>query len=139
MILTMKMRKSMMVCLVCLVGSVILLSGCEGNKRPSQATKRAAPQEVENTQAKKEAERLAQCQKELDAFKGINPEQYKTYRQEFERLMSGAAQYAGLRTRVNADTQETVDALYRYKVNRLCADIGQATLTGLADRAEALK
>ncbi|WP_249921455.1 hypothetical protein [Serratia plymuthica] len=50
--------------------------------------------------------------------------------------MSGAAQYGGLRSQVNAQTQETVDALYRYKVNRLFADITQATLTSLATRGE---
>lgn len=29
--------------------------------------------------------------------------------------------------------------VYCYKVNRLCADITQATLTGLAERGETLK
>lgn len=125
--------------LLCLMGGVLLLGGCEGSKRASPAAKQAVAQESDKTEAQKEAERLAQCQKELEALKGINPEQHKAYRQEFDRLMSGAAQYAGLRTRVNSETQSTVDALYRYKVSRLCADITQATLTGLADRGERLK
>lgn len=132
---TSEKRAVLMVCL----GVAVLLSGCGGGKRPAPATKQSAAQETEISQAQKEAERMAQCQKELEALKGINPEQHKTYRQEFDRLMSGAAQYSGLRARVNTDTQETVDALYRYKVNRLCADIGQAALTGLADRGEKLK
>ncbi|EIM8480862.1 TPA: hypothetical protein ACKQGZ_001026 [Serratia marcescens] len=125
--------------LLCLAGAVTLLSGCEGGKRPVSVTKQTVAQDIEKTQAAKEAERMAQCQKELEALKGINPGQHKTYRQEFDRLMSGAAQYAGLRTRVNSETQDTVDALYRYKVSRLCADITQATLTGLADRGERLQ
>jgi len=127
------------VLLMCL-GIAVLLSGCGGGKRLGPVAKQAAVvQEAEISQAQREAERMAQCQKELEAIKGINPEQHKTFRQEFDRLMSGAAQYAGLRTQVNTGTQETVDALYRYKVNRLCADISQAALTGLSDRGERLK
>ena len=65
--------------------------------------------------------------------------QYQRYKQAFDSLMSGASQYANLRARVNGDTQETVDALYRYKVNYLCAGVNQAVLTGLADRGEQVK
>lgn len=83
--------------------------------------------------------RLAQCQRELEVLKSLNPEQHTALRQTFNQLMSGAAQYSGLRTQVNAQTQETVDALYRYKVNRLCANIAQATLADLAKRGEVLE
>ncbi|MBJ2078373.1 hypothetical protein JFR19_00730 [Serratia ureilytica] len=119
--------------------SAALLSGCKNTSGSPSQPKPAATAEPDITPAQREAERLAQCQKELDALKGINAQQYTVFRQEFDRLMSGAAQYANLRVRVNNGTQETVDALYRYKVNRLCADIMQATLTGLADRGEKLK
>lgn len=54
--------------------------------------------------------------------------QQQTFQQEFGRLMRGAAQYASVCTQANSSTQETVDALYRYKVKRLCADISQALL-----------
>ncbi|CAI1836461.1 TPA: hypothetical protein ACSTL1_004820 [Serratia fonticola] len=127
------------VLLMCLLGGIVLLSGCEGKKRPLPEVKQDIAKEIEKTPAQKEAERLAQCQKELDALKGVTPAQYDTYRQEFGGLMSGAAQYAGLRSRVNDETQDTVDALYRYRVNRLCSDISQATLKGLLDRGERTK
>lgn len=129
-------RVSLLMLFAC---GTLALSGCTGGKRPVPAAKPAATQDRDTRQAEKEADRLAQCQKELDALKGINPEQHKSYRQEFDRLMRGAAQYAGLRTQVNSATQDTVDALYRYKVSRLCANIGQATLSGLAERGERLE
>ncbi|CAI1096462.1 hypothetical protein [Serratia proteamaculans] len=119
--------------------ATLVLNGCEQRRRSSQTAKNAPETAVELSQAQQEAERLQQCQKELDALHGIDAIGYRKYKQEFERLMSGAAQYAVLRTQVKRDTQETVDALYRYKVNRLCADVNQAVMTGLADRGERLK
>ncbi len=125
--------------LLLFTASVALLSGCEANKRPAAATQPQLHSEEEKTSAQKETERMALCQKELEALKTINPEQHNALRQEFDRLMSGAASYANVRTRVNSETQDTVDALYRYKINRLCADITQTTLTGLAERGERMK
>lgn len=126
--------------LVCLTGSVLLLNGCGGRtQHASPSDKSVAVQNTEKTDVQKETERLAQCQKELTALEGLSPEKYKSYRQKLDQLMNGAAQYAGLRTQVNSETRSTVDALYRYKVSRLCADITQATLIGLADRGELLK
>ncbi|MEE4411546.1 MULTISPECIES: hypothetical protein [Serratia] len=121
-----------------LIGTLVL-SGCENGRRPILAAKKSPEATVEITQAQREADRLQHCQKELDALQGIDAAGYRKYKQEFDRLMSGAAQYAALRTQVNGDTQETVDALYRYKVSRLCADVNQAVMTGLADRGERLK
>lgn len=125
--------------LLLLSAGVALLSGCEGSKRPAAVTQPQLSSEEEKSPAQKETERMALCQKELEALKAINPEQHTALRQEFDRLMGGAAAYANVRTRVNSDTQDTVDALYRYKINRLCADITRATLTGLAERGERLK
>lgn len=113
----------------------LVLGGCVG-KRPSPASPPDAAQSAKKAHAAQDAARLTQCQKELEVLKNLNPAQHKTFSQAFVRLMSGAAQYGGLRPQVNTQTQETVDALYRYKVNRLCADITQATLTGLATRGE---
>lgn len=79
---------------------------------------------------------MQQCQRELDAMRGMDNEKYQKFKREFDALMGGAAQYAGVRQRVNTGTQETVDALYRYRTSRLCADIGSAMMTGLAERGE---
>jgi hypothetical protein len=83
-----------------------------------------------------EAERLQRCSAELEAQKTVNREQYDKQRAEFDRLMSGAAQYATVRGRVDGVTQDTVDAMYRFRVNLLCASINQSVLTNLAERGE---
>ncbi|TXE64929.1 MULTISPECIES: hypothetical protein [Serratia] len=83
-----------------------------------------------------EAERLQRCSAELEAQKTVNREQYDKQRAEFDRLMSGAAQYATVRGRVDGVTQDTVDAMYRFRVNLLCASINQSVLTNLATRGE---
>jgi hypothetical protein len=114
----------------------LALSGC-GGKHPINAVPQSTT--AEKAVADLEVARLKQCQKELEALKGINPEQHQKFLQSFNRLMSGTAQYGSLRNLVNAQTKETVDALYRYKVNRLCANITQTTLTELAGRGEALE
>jgi hypothetical protein len=129
---------SRIILLTMLSCGTFVLGGCS-SKRPVQPPQNDAAQSAEKALVVREAARLTQCQKELEALQNLNPAQHKTLRQAFDRLMSGAAQYGGLRIKINAQTQETVDALYRYKVNRLCADITQALLTGLADRGETLE
>jgi hypothetical protein len=125
--------------LPCLLGGSLLLSGCETAKRPAVAIQSASDPTPEQSLAAHEAGQLARCQKELEALKPIDAQRHQAYQQEFGRLMSGAAQYASVRAQTNSGTQETVDALYRYKVKRLCANIGQALLTGLADMGERVK
>ncbi|ROR08823.1 hypothetical protein EC836_105252 [Erwinia sp. JUb26] len=86
---------------------------------------------------KTDSEKLEQCQSQLEALKVMSPAQYTRLRSSFDYLMNGAAQYANLRQKTNADTQDTVDALYRYRANLLCAQIAQTLLDGLTRRGEA--
>ncbi|MCA4824950.1 MAG: hypothetical protein KJJ56_16370 [Serratia rubidaea] len=109
------------------------------NVKPKAADKPQSAPSVETQRQQREAKRLQQCQQELAALQKINPERYQDNQRAFDSLMSGASQYAGLRARVNDDTQETVDALYRYKVSRLCVEIEQSVLIGLAERGEQVK
>lgn len=87
----------------------------------------------------REVELLQRCQDLLVVMHNINAKQFQQYKQAFDSLMSGASQYAGMRTKVNDETKETMDALYRYKVNFLCAGVNQAVLTNLAERGELVK
>ncbi|VEA61136.1 Uncharacterised protein [Serratia plymuthica] len=125
--------------LLCLLGGSLLLSGCEAPKHRVATAQMAAGPTPEQSLAAREAEQLAQCQKELEALKPVDAKRHQAFQQEFSRLMSGAAQYARVRPQAGSGTQETVDALYRYKIKRLCADISQALLTGLADMGEQVK
>ncbi|AUU08789.1 MULTISPECIES: hypothetical protein [Serratia] len=127
--------------LLCLLA--LSAAACQNQKsgKPAVNTQNQAVQapSEEALRKQREAEQLQQCQQQLGALRTINEKQYQRYKQAFDSLMSGASQYANLRARVNGDTQETVDALYRYKVNYLCAGVNQAVLTGLADRGEQVK
>lgn len=122
--------------------STLLLAGCQKShflNEPASDIEGSTLQTDEKSRANLETERLTQCQQELEALQSISPEKYKTLNSTFHHLMNGAAKYASLRLNINSQTQETVDSLYRYKVNHLCADISQATLTGLASQVEGHK
>ncbi|TFZ53063.1 hypothetical protein E5C26_01665 [Serratia proteamaculans] len=110
------------------------LSGCQSTQRTSALTKAtvvAAPSDAEI-----KAARLQQCHKNLEVLTKLNDVQHAAIKQEFDRVMKGAAQYSGLRPQVTDDTQNTVDALYRYRVNLLCSKINQDVLNALAERGE---
>lgn len=119
-----------------------LLSGCavpqgkNGHKPVTPTTVKSTMQTPVAAQSAGEAERLAQCQRELAALQVASPSRYQQRKAEFDRLMAGAAQYGGIRTSVNNETQDTLDSLYRYKVGRLCAEISQDVLSGLMETGE---
>ncbi|RTP97282.1 hypothetical protein EKN38_22340 [Enterobacter sp. WCHEn045836] len=108
---------------------VFLLSGCGISSSGDEGPTLDYSQETESA-------RLKQCQEELEALNTVAAADYTKYRKEFDRLMNGASQYAGLRATVGKGTRNTVDALYHYKVNLLCADVSQAMLKGLTERGE---
>lgn len=88
----------------------------------------------------KEASRLELCRKELEALHSLNgASPRKDYQSRFDTLMQEISRYSGLRDGAGSDTRETVDALYRYRVNRLCAEVHLALLNGLSDRGEQAK
>ncbi|HED6270794.1 TPA: hypothetical protein U2Q93_001574 [Enterobacter sichuanensis] len=136
---------------IVLGGCIVLTTGC-ASKYSSQKSEESKTTELSvkssdigNTEkaisdsTHGETERLNNCQKELNILKGVSAEKYTIYKRTFDGLMGGAAQYAGLRKEVNANIQETVDALYRYKVNRLCAEVSQVALEALVERGEQVK
>ncbi|HEI8868122.1 hypothetical protein [Serratia sp. AKBS12] len=130
--------RASVVCLV-LLASVACQNAKTSKPVPPSAENRQQQPSEDALRKQREAERLQLCQQELGALRAIDQQQHQQLKQGFDHLMSGASLYAGVRTKVNGDTQEMVDALYRYKVNRLCAQVDQAVLAGLADRAEQVK
>ncbi|HEJ8043613.1 TPA: hypothetical protein SMI51_003619 [Serratia marcescens] len=115
----------------------LLLSSCQSTKMPQ--TKATSTSTLQDEKAKRESQDLKQCQQNLNALGTLKTADYPAKKQVFDNLMSGASQYAGVRTQVNERTQETVDALYRYQVSYQCAEINQALLTELAKRGGAIK
>lgn len=124
--------------ILCLLA--LSMTACQKQKlSPLSVTRKGDTAQIQADDAarrQREEDRLQLCHKQLSALHNIDVKQYQHYKQAFDSLMSGASQYAGLRTRVNSDTQDTVDALYRYKVNYLCAGIDNAVLNGLAEQVK---
>lgn len=109
------------------------------NQPPAEAHSGSMETSKSAAESERRSPQMVLCQKEMEALKQISPRQHHLYQQEFSRLMRSTVQYAGIRTQVNSNTQETVDALYHYKAKRLCTNISQALLNGLAEMAESIK
>lgn len=114
--------------------SALLLSGCQ--KTSLNKNNPHVNQMVKPTAEEIEAAQLQQCQKSLEALQTVKTPLSGVYKNNFAQLMKGAAQYSGIRDRIKDDTQDTVDALYRYRVSKLCAQIDQALLLGLTESGE---
>ncbi|HHN9153078.1 TPA: hypothetical protein ACP7Q6_004885, partial [Escherichia coli] len=56
-------------------------------------------------------------------LKRIDSAVYNKRKAEFDKLVSGASLYNGVRSDVGNYTQSAVDALYRFRSDKLCADI----------------
>lgn len=78
------------------------------------------------------AARMEQCRRELDSLQKINGVVYQQRKADFDQLISGAGIYSGIRSHVSTYTQGTVDAYYRFKADKLCANISNEVLNELA-------
>lgn len=79
---------------------------------------------------------LANCQQELKALRTVAPTAASPLSDHFDGLMQRMHQYAGFRTTLSVPLQQTMDALYRYRVNKVCADIRHTLLDNLSQQAE---
>lgn len=119
-----------LVFLVLLAG--ILLSGCESKTtvRPLQQTTGIKPVNSSGDRLD-DVEKMERCRRELEALKRIDSAVYSKRKAEFDKLVSGASLYNGVRSEVGNYTQSAVDALYRFRSDKLCADIASDVLLGL--------
>lgn len=113
---------------------VFSLSGCQV---PSQKVRTASAQSANTEKYVKDNDNLKKCQLHLQALKVVNPAEHNRLQSSFDYLMNSAAQYTGLRKSVNEDTQSTVDSLYHYRANQLCARIAQTLMDSLTTKGEA--
>ncbi|EGH4617399.1 hypothetical protein IEJ43_004920 [Escherichia coli] len=119
-----------LVFLVLLTG--ILLGGCESRPdKPLQQTTGIKPVSSSGDRLD-DVEKMERCRRELEALKKIDSAVYNKRKAEFDRLVSGASLYNGVRSDVGNYTQSAVDALYRFRSDKLCADIASDVLKGLA-------
>ncbi|WP_051916784.1 MULTISPECIES: hypothetical protein [unclassified Serratia (in: enterobacteria)] len=141
-------------CLGVLLCSGLLLAGCQNQNsqtkkvvpqnQPPVATVQSPPQQISvssppTTPPEGKANKIGLCQSELASLRQVSPKSYAAKKALFDRLVSNASVYSAVRGDVNTDTKETLDALYKYKTNQLCADIERDVLQGLILRGESVK
>ncbi|HAK8512266.1 TPA: hypothetical protein ACISZ9_005220 [Salmonella enterica subsp. enterica serovar Potsdam] len=74
---------------------------------------------------------VEKCGRELNTLKRLDMKRYTQRKSQFDRLMAGASVYADVRSDVVKGTQEAVDAMYRFRVGKLCAEISRDVLDAL--------
>lgn len=122
-----------------LVLTALLLTGCDSYQ---MATKKVSDVKANNIKPEvsvasdrlSDIERMERCQRELEALKKIDITVYNQRKVEFDRVMQGADIYSGVRSDVRESTQNAVDAYYRYRVDKMCADISKNVLDSLSDK-----
>lgn len=122
------------------------MAGCtpktSGSKIKSQQTvtptTTPAPAPKPAPEPKKE-NRIGLCQSELASLKKVNEKAYAARKAYFDSLVSNASVYSSVRGEVNSQTKDTLDALYKYKTNQVCAQIERDVLDALIRRGESVK
>lgn len=112
---------------------LFLISGCENTESMQYQQKKLNSNPVSVAGDKlNDVEKMERCRRELDALKKVDNVVYTKRKTEFDKLISGASLYTGVRNEIGNYTQNAVDALYRFKADKLCADISNDVLNGLA-------
>lgn len=119
----------------------LLLTGCgvipvPAKKSGGVEANNIKPVEAVASDKLSDIERMERCQRELEALKKIDIKVYNQRKAEFDRVMQGADIYSGVRSDVRESTQNAVDAYYRYRVDKMCADISKNVLDSLSDKKE---
>ncbi|HAH3395504.1 hypothetical protein KJE04_05775 [Escherichia marmotae] len=116
----------------------LLLTGCDSQRvmtKKISSVKVSNIRSVESVVSDKlnDIEKMERCRRELEALKRVDIKLYNQRKAEFDRLMRGADIYSGVRSDVRISTQDAVDAYYRYRVDKMCADISKNVLDSLSD------
>ncbi|EFB8330929.1 hypothetical protein ACU8C1_004137 [Escherichia coli] len=121
---------------VVLIVPAFLVSGCqkklktENNKSLLKYNERSLNSPISDDISN--ITRMEYCRRELDALKKVDINIYNKRKSEFDKLMSDAVIYNGVRGDVRDYTQGAVDALYRFRADKLCADISSDMLNNLS-------
>lgn len=117
----------------------LLLTGCNTNQMTPKKVGGVGRDETRSvgvvaSDRLSDIERMERCQRELEALKKIDIKVYNQRKAEFDRVMQGADIYSGVRSDIRESTQNAVDAYYRYRVDKMCADISKNVLDTLSDK-----
>lgn len=124
-------RHSVLVCLIFLFS--LLLGGCDKKQGVKTLAQKTEVVSVSiSGDRMNDVEKMERCRRELDALKKIDLSVYNRRKQEFDKLLSGAVIYNGVRGDVGNYTQRTVDAFYLFRTDKLCSDISKDVLDSLS-------
>ena len=82
---------------------------------------------------------VTNCQRELTALSKINGRLYVQKKAAFDDLLASASVYASVRGDIASQTKDTMDALFKYRTQKLCSDIQQTVQQALISRGENFK
>ncbi|GAK29689.1 hypothetical protein SLIQ_23680 [Serratia liquefaciens FK01] len=116
--------------------SCLLLSGCVGKNGTGTVAMKKVSQS--NPKENTDEQRIALCQQRVNSLKNINPQSYQKRIAYFNGLLSNASGYAGIRSNVDESTRKAIDALYKYKTEKFCADVEHELMSDLSSRVESL-
>ncbi|HGM5490681.1 TPA: hypothetical protein ACKP1B_002318 [Serratia fonticola] len=131
-----------------LIAGLVLLAGCQASPSPVEQPVPAAsmansdpvlPKIETPPPATPVREKIGMCQRELASLKQVNPKAYATRSANFDRLVNSAGVYTAVRGDISPQTKDTLDALYKFKTNRMCAEIERDVLQALIQRGENIK
>ncbi|WP_407435586.1 hypothetical protein [Lelliottia sp.] len=72
---------------------------------------------------------VTNCQRELTALSKINGRLYVQKKAALDDLLASASVYASVRGDIASQTKDTMDALFKYRTQKLCSDIQQNSAT----------
>ncbi|CAI1998801.1 hypothetical protein [Serratia proteamaculans] len=119
-----------------LIMSCLLLSGCVGKNSTGNVAVKKVSQN--NPKENTDEQRIALCQQRVNSLKNINPSSYQKRMAYFNGLLTNASGYAGIRSNVDESTRKAIDALYKYKTEKFCADVEHELMSDLSSRVESL-
>lgn len=129
-----------------ILSMTMLLTGCANEIEAPQTFEPELKQEVKNISMdpstdinNREFSQIEQCAKELDALKTTNPQSYAKLQSQFDLMIATVNKYSQVRGSLKLQTQDTVQALYTYKVSIICNDIEQSLLNGLTSMVSLTK
>ncbi len=146
-----KSRAAQLLMFSMMMAGGIVLTGCQsirsgdvrgrsGAKKQLTVDVRDSSRPVDTVKPENKTEGpVEQCQRELSALRKINADMYEKRRAAFSGLLKNVSVYSSLREDINSQTKETVDALYKYKTQKLCHDIEQDLQQALISHGENLQ
>lgn len=137
-----------------IIASVLILtiSGCSGHghfrrapaggahvtpeQRPSASS---APTKTATDMQDTASGPVQTCMRELISLSKVNPQVYSEKKQVFDGLMKNATVYSTVRGNISDSTRDMMDALYKYKTQKICDDIEHSVQQALVEHGENIR